>query len=258
MQRTRVTRAAVVMVPMLAAAAFLSAGAQVPPTGSSTASLVRFTVRVENTSQPFTPKRSSGDAVAMRFSPGVWAVHSGANPLFTPGQIEAGRGLEGLAEAGMARPFAANLGGANLTSAGVFNRPVASATGAKGESPLLEPGFYYEFAIEARAGDRLSFAMMIGESNDGLVAAGAEGIALFDASGRPVNGNVTSQVYLWDAGTEVNEEPGLGPNQGMRQGAPHAGDPERRPVRLMSEAEFGDRWPKVSELVRVTLRPGKQ
>ncbi len=120
---------------------------------------------------------------------------------------------------------------------------------------MLQPGHYFEFTIEARPGDRLSLAMMIAQSNDGLVATGPEGIALFDASGRPVAGDVTGQLALWDAGTEVNEEPGLGRNQGLRQGAPHAGDPERRPVRLMSEAEFGALWPAVGEIVRVTVRP---
>ena len=257
MQQMRVAGAAVGIVLVLAAAT-PTLGAQAVQAGSGASSLTRFTVRVENTSKPFTPKGSSGEALAMLFSPGVWAVHTGANPLFTPGQIEPGLGLEGFAEAGMARPFATSLGGAKGVIVGVFNRPVSKTTGANGRSPLLEPGFHYEFVIEARTGDRLSFAMMIGESNDGLVATGAEGIALFDASGRPVSGNLTSQVYLWDAGTEVNEEPGLGPNQGMRQGAPHAGDPERRPVRLMSEAEFGDRWPLASELVRITLTPAKQ
>jgi hypothetical protein len=244
------------MVPMLALAGFFSVGVQACRTESSNAALARFTVTVENISKPFTP--GGGKTVEMLFSPGVWAIHTGGSPLFTPGQPEPGLGLEGLAEAGLASALAASLGGAKgATSVGVFESPVSNATGANGESPLLEPGFHYEFAIEARAGDRLSFAMMIGESNDGLVATGAEGIALFDASGRPTDGNVTSQVYLWDAGTEVNEEPGLGPNQGMRQGVPHAGDPERRPVRLMSAAEFGDRWPPVDELVRITLRPVK-
>ena len=37
-------------------------------------------------------------------------------------------------------------------------------------------------------------------------------IALFDASGRPISGDVSSALGLWDAGTEVNEEPGVGPD----------------------------------------------
>ncbi len=227
---------------------------------------VRFTVRVENVSTSSTLRRSSGGPVAIALSPGVWAVHTATNPILAPGQLESGLGLKGLAEAGMARAFAPNLGGvAGVKKHGVFNEPVAATadpvgvgTSAGGpgapRSRLLQPGFRFEFTIEARPGDRLSLAVMIGESNDGLLATGAEGMALFDANGRPISGNMTAQVFMWDAGTEVNEEPGLGRNQGARQAAPHAGDPERRPVRLMSEAEFGGLWPTVSKMVRVTLQ----
>ena len=122
-------------------------------------------------------------------------------------------------------------------------------------SNMLQRGQHYEFTITARTGDRLSIAMMVAQSNDGLVATGADAIALFDDAGKPVSGDVTSRLALWDAGTEVNEDPGLGRNQGLRQGAPHAGDPERKPVRLMTDAEFGRLWPGVDRIVRVTLTP---
>jgi hypothetical protein len=118
---------------------------------------------------------------------------------------------------------------------------------------MLMSGSRVDFVIEGRPGDRLSLAFMLGHSNDGIIGTGADGIALFDASGRPVSGDVTSALGLWDAGTEVNEEPGIGRNQGMRQGAPSAGDPERRPVRGMAEAEFGGRWPAPSRMLRVTI-----
>jgi hypothetical protein len=250
-------------------------GAQAAGSGGSAPALTRFTVRVENVSKPSALRLSTGGAMAIPVSPGVWAVHTGGNPIMTPGQVEAGLGLKGLAEAGLAAEFAANLGGvAGVGGHGAFEKPLTPlitlggmkprksmqapvVTGSAAREPasrMLQPGRYFEFTMEARPGDRLSLAMMNAQSNDGLIASGAEGIALFDATGRPESGDVTGQLSLWDAGTEVNEEPGLGPNQGLRQGAPHAGDPERRPVRSMSEAEFGDRWPKVSQIVRVTLR----
>jgi hypothetical protein len=251
-------------------------GAQGAESGRADSAVTRFTVRIENTSTPSTLKLSSGGAVAIPVSPGVWAVHTAGNPILTPGQIEPGLGLKGLAEAGMASEFAANLGGvAGVKSYGAFEKPLAPRITIGGMKPrrdmpvakpdasasretasrMLQPGHHFEFTIEARPGDRLSLAMMIAQSNDGLVATGPEGIALFDASGRPVTGDVTGQLALWDAGTEVNEEPGLGRNQGLRQGAAHAGDPERRPVRLMSDAEFGALWPAVGAIVRVTVRP---
>jgi hypothetical protein len=96
---------------------------------------------------------------------------------------------------------------------------------------------------------------MIAQSNDGVVGSGKDGVALFDASGRPVSGDITMQLGVWDVGTEVNEDPGQGPNQGLRQGAAHAGDPERAPVRPIGESPFGDRWPRVTGLLRVTISP---
>jgi hypothetical protein len=257
----------------LVAAASSSLVAQSPPAAEAAAT--RFLVRVENVSRASTLKLPSGGSVAIPVSPGVWAVHTGANPIFTPGELEHGRGLKGLAEAGMAREFAANLRGLpGVRSHGAFETPLAPLVQRGGmarramtapppapgsvrspASRMLQPAHRFEFTVAAGPGDRLSLALMVGQSNDGFIATGRDGVALFDASGRPVSGDVTPQLALWDAGTEVNEEPGTGRNQGLRQGAPHAGDPERRPVRLMSESEFGDRWPPVTQMVRVTITP---
>jgi hypothetical protein len=247
-------------VLLLAATAIAPALAAQVPAGAGSRPATRFTVRIENVSTTSTLPLSSGGAMAILLSPVVWAVHTAGNPLLTPGQLEPGLGLEGLAEAGMARPFAAKVKGvAGVSASGVANKPAVAMPKAgqsrEPASPLLDSGYQFEFVVEARPGDRLSFALMLGPSNDGLVATGAEGIALFDASGRPVSGDVTAMVSLWDAGTEVNEEPGLGPNQGLRQSAPHAGDPERRPVRPMSDAEFGSLWPPPRHIVKVTLDP---
>ncbi|KKL45544.1 hypothetical protein LCGC14_2354640, partial [marine sediment metagenome] len=53
---------------------------------------------------------------------------------------------------------------------------------------------------------------MLAATNDVFFAPKDEGIALFDENGNPISGDITDQVYLWDAGTEVNEEPAIGPN----------------------------------------------
>jgi len=250
-----------------------AAGAQSAARGGGDAEVTTFTVRFENVSKPSTLKLSSGRTVAIPLSAGVWAVHTGGNPIFTPGQLEPGLGLKGLAEAGLARDFAANLGRvAGVRRAGAFEKsmiplitiggmnprkPMATA-GQPDSSGMLQSGRYYEFTIDARPGDRLSLASMIGQSNDGLIATGSDGVVLFDANRRPVNGDITGQLSLWDAGTEVNEEPGLGRNQGVRQAVAFAGDPERLPVRAMSDAEFGARWPAVGKMVRVTVRPARR
>jgi hypothetical protein len=233
--------------------------------GRADAGAITFLVRVENIASRVLPL-PGGMAADIPLSPGVWAVHTGGSPIYTPGQLDAGAGLKGLAEAGMAAALAPNLARLpGVRSAGAFTEPQGGAMGGMSmdrgmgggmnASRMLQAGQHYEFTITARPGDRLSLAQMLSQSNDGLVGTDGAGIPLFDGTGRPLQGDITGRLSLWDAGTEVNEEPGVGRNQGLRQGAPHAGDPERRPVRPMAEAEYGDRWPPIERIVRVTITP---
>lgn len=55
---------------------------------------------------------------------------------------------------------------------------------------------------------------------------------------------------LWDAGTEVNEEPGVGPNQAPRQPAPNTGPSEHGVVRPVRD---GYTYPATAEVIRVTI-----
>ena len=95
----------------------------------------------------------------------------------------------------------------DFLSTGVFNTPLgATEPGGAG------PGNSYQFSFDAGPGTKLSFATMFVASNDLYYAPVGEGIELFDG-GTPISGTLTSQVMLYDGGTEVNEEPGKGPNQ---------------------------------------------
>src|SRR5262245_65809728 len=98
---------------------------------------------------------------------------------------------------------------------------------------------------------------MFAQSNDLFYAPREEGITLFDASGKPIAGDITSQILLWDAGTEVNEEPGLGPNQAPLQPDPNTGPAEHGVVRPISEVKDGFHYPTVAEVLRVTSRPAR-
>jgi hypothetical protein len=73
------------------------------------------------------------------------------------------------------------------------------------------------FTIAAQPGDLLSFATMFGQSNDCFYGPKGGAIALFDQNGRPLMGDHAVEVVLYDAGTEVNQAPGVGPDQGPRQ-----------------------------------------
>ena len=76
-------------------------------------------------------------------------------------------------------------------------------------------------------------------SNDWFFAPGEKGIALFDEEGNPIRGDVTDQIRLWDAGTEVNEEPGVGPNQAPRQALPDTGEEENAVIREVKDFRVG-------------------
>ena len=71
-----------------------------------------------------------------------------------------------------------------------------------------------------------------------------------------MRGDITSQILLWDAGTEVNEEPGVGPNQAALQPAPNTGPAEHGVVRPITEVKDGFHYPTVPEVLRVTITPG--
>jgi hypothetical protein len=134
---------------------------------------------------------------------------------------------------------------------GSTNTPVGA--GSPGD---IWPGQAFEFKVAAKPGERLTFAAMFVQSNDLFYAPREDGIALFDASGKPMSGDVTSQILLWDAGTEVNEEPGLGPNQAPLQAAPNTGPAEHGAVRPITEVKDGFHYPTVPEVLRVTITPG--
>ena len=185
--------------------------------------------------------------ITVPLAPGVWAVHADGTPLFAPGEPDRGDGLEALAEDGNPVALAAALADdAAVLSSGAFNTPV----GAGSPAPI-GPGGVYEFTIFASAGERLSFATMFVHSNDLFYSPAATGIALFHSDGNPVVGDVTDQVMLWDAGTEENQEPGVGPDQAPRQSGPDtgAGDSDGS-VRLVDD---GFTYPQASAVIRVTI-----
>jgi hypothetical protein len=235
----------IVRAASLAAAALVfaqGAPAQGAPAATS------FTIRVENISRGEALKLSTGKTAPFVSAPVLWAVAGGAsNPLFVGGKPDAGLGLETLAETGNPGPLAGKIAGA---AGGVATGVAARPLGAAADGPLTA-GQAYEFEITASPGQALSLAWMFGQSND-LFYSNDRPIALFDAAGTPVTGDMTAQLSLWDAGTEVNEEPGLGPNQGPRQATPDAGTAEHGSV-----VHVHDRfhYPRTGDVLRVTITP---
>ncbi|NOX60169.1 MAG: hypothetical protein GXP29_15100 [Planctomycetes bacterium] len=225
----------------------------VPPVdgGPDPVTPTTFLVRIENISTIGTLVTTNGDMPAVPVSPGVYLVHNQAAPIFNAGQADRGDGLEGIAEDGMPATLAGNLQGAQgVSSNGVFDTPVgANAPGGIG------PGGAYEFEVMGVPGDYLSFAAMFVPSNDAFFSPDEMGIDLFDADGNPTNGDVTAQVDLWDAGTEVNQEPGAGPDSAPMQAGENTGADENGIVQLIADSGDGFTYPATTDVIRVTITP---
>ena len=179
------------------------------------------------------------------FSPGVYAIHrEETSPLFTIGVPEMGHGLESLAERGDPAGLAEYLDEMTIPH-GVFDTP----EGADSPGPTL-PGSRIRLSFEATPGDMLSFATMFGQSNDLFFAPKDAGIPLFNKHGRPKIQQCNRYLRLFDAGTEVNEPPGIGLNQAPRQSDPDAGLVETMPVGEVDDMYF---YPPVNDLMKVTI-----
>lgn len=179
-------------------------------------------------------------------APGAWAVHSmGSMVLFSDNMSDYGEGLEGLAEDGDPSTLLTSLGSkSEVSSSGVFNTPA----GSSGPGPLF-PGSKYEFTFTAEAGQWLSFATMLVQSNDLFYAVGgSSGIELWN-NDAPLSGDITSMMRLWDAGTEVNEYPGAGLHQPPRI---NGGTAENG---VVMEVNDGFTYPSVNEVIKVTITP---
>lgn len=212
-----------------------------------------FTVRIENVSTGMTLETTAmKEALKVQpvpLSPGAFCVHRSTAPIFSSGEPTRENGLEEIAEAGMPKTLATWLAEqTDVLQAGAFTTPV----GADAPSPLI-PGHAYEFDITAKPGEKLSFATMFAQSNDLFYSPDEMGIDLFE-SGKPIDGDVTDQIMLWDAGTEINEEPGVGENQAPRQRGPNVGLTEREAVVPISEVN-GYTHPDLSEVISVTVSP---
>lgn len=210
---------------------------------------VQFTIRVENVSTAQTLKLSNGQTAPAPTAPLLWTITDDGNPLFTTGQVDRGQGLERLAEDGnpgvLADYITQHL--KSVLRSGVVTTPMGDT-----KAGPITPGKAYEFTVAASPGQKLTLAFMFGQSNDLFYAPGAKAIALFDAKGLPRTADVTSQLQLWDAGTEVNEEPGLGANQAPRQPAPNTGPSEHKAIALVHDRFT---YPSTKDVVRVTIRP---
>lgn len=207
-----------------------------------------FTVRLENVSTTETLNVASDNSTqAVPLSPGVFLVHRNEadSPLLLP-RDAANAGLEAVAEDGNTAPYAQVVPGSV-----VFNTPV----GADAPGPI-GPGGAYEFTLQAVDGDKLGFVTMFIPSNDWFYTPTDEDNSLdLFVGGQPFSGEVpASDIAVWDAGTEADEEPGTGANQVQRQAAANTGDADTNTA-VSSLTGRGQSVSLNGQVLRVTITP---
>jgi len=115
-----------------------------------------------------------------------------------------------------------------------------------GTPPLILPGQSVTITFSAAKGEALSFVTMYGASNDLFFAPSNPGIAVYDNSGNPIEGDVSEQIKLWDNGTRVNQAPGAG--------VMHPGVAETKNVAEVNGTDAqGNHFLPASQLVKATL-----
>jgi len=193
--------------------------------GSDSDQTTVFEVVVQNTSTaPF------NNALAI-LSTGVFAVHTGSSPAYTVGEALPMNGFESFAEDADSTSLIDSL----QFFDGISLLGIVSQI-SDGSNSFLVPGESYRFVISANSADqRLSAFFKYFESNDVVFATGTDGVALFDSAGNPLSGDISAAFSLLDAGTEVNEEPGVGGNQAPRQADVNTGAIENGVVRPVDD-----------------------
>ena len=189
-----------------------------------------FTVEINNISDETTLHLADGTSARVPIAPGAYAIVEAGTQLFVNGG-KAGVALERLAEDGSPEAFVAKLKKMKgVRAAGQFH-----------DEPIT---------VTVKPGERLVFAAMFAQSNDLFYAPDPKGIDLFDSAGQPRTGSLTDPITLWDAGTEVNEAPGLGPNQAPRQAKPNTGPTENGAIRPVND---GFTYPAANKVLELSI-----
>lgn len=216
------------------------------------AGLVASVEGVENIAEDGFPEALAMDTGAatgliVPLSPGAWAVHKAEiNPLYTLGAPDFGEGLEGIAEDGVPTALAISLAEKEgVMSSAAFAIPVGGS-----EPGAIGPGGSYQFSFNGAEGDHLSLATMFVQSNDWVYATKQDGISLFE-DGAAIAGDLGEYIFLIDAGTEMDEYPGAGLSQVIRQSALDSGEEDSdMNVRLVDRSSF----PNIPEgIIKVTI-----
>jgi len=170
-------------------------------------------------------------------SAGVYLINREGFPLYFSNAQDFGEGLEELAEDGFVTRLVENL-------------KIKETVLQVDSFEAILPGQEINFQFNASYGEFFNFATMFTDSNDLFYSFNEDGIPLFSPDGSPVEGDFTSLIWLWDVGTEQNEEPYLGEFQPGRQVNPGDGVIENGRIRLVND---GFSYPPKFTIIRVLI-----
>ena len=207
-----------------------------------------FLLTLENISVPGAIVASDDSVHDVKLAPGLAIAHDASFSLFEAGEAPKYPEQESLAEDGDPVP----LGGALRDVEGVYETSfIAQVAQADYGSPLV-PGDQGVGNLLVPNDAFVTVLFMYGESNDIFVAAtaipaedGGEATSLLEFT----------DFVMYDLGTEVNEEPGIGANQAGRQAQAGAGEAENGVITVVSgEDVAGYTYPAASAIASLSMQ----
>jgi len=208
----------------------------------------KFTVTMENISAPGSQTASDSSAFDIMLAPGLMIVAQPGYTLFNSGD-QASEELEIMAEDGDPAPLKDTLTSEPMVR---LVEVIGSEDAVTYDDTPVIPGDVVDLTFIADPGELIGFAMMYGESNDVFLAFSE--LALFDEDGVSLSGDLTAQVRLYDAGTELNEEPRLRSNQPMRQENPGDGEAEDGAIsELLGADSAGYTYPDIPSYLSLKI-----
>jgi hypothetical protein len=176
-------------------------------------------------------------------SPVLVVVYTGNdNPFYKVGENDRGEGLKQLAQQGNADILAASL----MNKPGIKHVYVLPAADTKVLLPKINGmnGGKVSHDIEVKEGDRLAIATMYGFSNDWFFATSGNGV-------KPVPGDISNSIVLYDNGTAIDQFPGAGITQFNLAGTPLA---DSKPIMAVPNPNPFTTLPAITSIVHATLQ----
>lgn len=210
-----------------------------------------FKVEIENVSTPgLLPTMRAMGTVPL--SPPVYAVYGSGSPMFMLDQ-PANLGTERIAEDGFPEEMVKLLSGIpTVTASGALPSP-----GGPDDGPALFAGEKVMFTFTAKPGDKLQFETMFVQSNDWFISFKNGGLSLFNGN-LPVSGDKSSELEIYDAGTEEDTAPGTGPNQKPVQdpAATNVGpDDSVKKITIARNRHTQFNIPSTGSVIKLTITP---